>query len=206
MHNAYIDIDGEKMSKSLGNFRTVRGLLESYRGEVLRFALLSAQYRSPLNFSVELLDQAQATLDSLYSSLRDVQDVAVDMEVNLADEPFYHALNDDLNTPVAIAEIHALCKQLHKAAPDEMPALKGRILAAGNLLGILEQDAVEWLQVASSADSIPASSIEALIEERQAAKLAKNYARADAVREELLAQGVVLEDSREGTRWKRKSD
>jgi cysteinyl-tRNA synthetase len=206
MHNAYIDIDGEKMSKSLGNFRTVRGLLESYRGEVLRFALLSAQYRSPLNFSAELLDQAQATLDSLYSSLRDVQDVAVDMEVNLADEPFYHALNDDLNTPVAIAEIHALCKQLHKAAPDEMPALKGRILAAGNLLGILEQDAVEWLQGGASSDAISADDIEALIEERQAAKLAKNYARADAVREELLAQGVVLEDSREGTRWKRKSD
>jgi cysteinyl-tRNA synthetase len=128
------------------------------------------------------------------------------MEVNLADEPFYHALNDDLNTPVAIAEIHALCKQLHKAAPDEMPALKGRILAAGNLLGILEQDAVEWLQGGASSDAISADDIEALIEERQAAKLAKNYARADAVREELLAQGVVLEDSREGTRWKRKSD
>lgn len=206
MHNAYIDIDGEKMSKSLGNFRTVRGLLESYRGEVLRFALLSAQYRSPLNFSAELLDQAQATLDSLYSTLREVQDVAVDMEVSLIDEPFYHALNDDLNTPVAIAEIHALARQLHKAAPDEKPSLKGRILAAGNLLGILEQDAVEWLQVAASSDAISAADIEALIEERQAAKLAKDYARADAVRDELLARGVVLEDSREGTQWKRKSD
>ncbi|MBK6509982.1 MAG: cysteine--tRNA ligase [Haliea sp.] len=206
MHNAYLDIDGEKMSKSLGNFHTVRDLLQSYRGEVLRFALLSAQYRSPLNFSGELLDQAQATLDSLYSTLREVQDVAVDMEVNLADEPFYHALNDDLNTPVAIAEIHALCKQLHKAVPGEKPALKGRILAAGNLLGILEQDAVEWLQNAATSDAISAAAIEALIEERQAAKLARNYARADEVREELLAQGVVLEDSREGTRWKRKSD
>lgn len=206
MHNAYIDIDGEKMSKSLGNFRTVRDLLQHYRGEVLRFALLSAQYRSPLNFSAELLDQAQATLDSLYSTLREVQDVAVDMEVNLADEPFYHALNDDLNTPVAIAEIHALCKQLHKAAPGEKATLKGRILAAGNLLGILEQDAVEWLQGGASSDAISADDIEALIAQRQAAKLAKNYARADEVREELLAHGVVLEDSREGTRWKRKSD
>jgi cysteinyl-tRNA synthetase len=206
MHNAYLDIDGEKMSKSLGNFRTVRDLLQSYRGEVLRFALLSAQYRSPLNFSVELLDQAQATLDSLYSTLRDVRDVAVDMEVSLVDEPFYHALNDDLNTPIAIAEIHALAKQLHKAAPEEQPALKGRILAAGNLLGILEQDAVEWLQDAGSSDAISAEDIQALIEERQAAKLAKNYARADEVRAELLAQGVVLEDSREGTQWKRKSD
>lgn len=206
MHNAYLDIDGEKMSKSLGNFRTVRDLLQSYRGEVLRFALLSAQYRSPLNFSAELLEQAQATLDSLYSTLREVQDVDVDMEVVLADEPFYHALNDDLNTPVAIAEIHALCKQLHKAAAEEKPALKGRILAAGNLLGILEQDAAQWLQATASADAIAPSEIEALIAQRQEAKLAGDYARADEVRALLLAQGVVLEDARDGTKWKRKSE
>jgi cysteinyl-tRNA synthetase len=206
MHNAYLDIDGEKMSKSLGNFRTVRDLLGSYRGEVLRFALLSAHYRSPLNFSVELLEQAQSTLDSLYSTLRDVQDIDIDMEISLVDEPFYHALNDDLNTPIAIAEIHALAKQLHKAEPDARAALKGRILAAGNLLGILEQDAVEWLQGGESEGAISAEDIEALIKARQEAKLAKNYARADEVREELLAQGVVLEDSREGTQWKRKSD
>ena len=130
----------------------------------------------------------------------------MDMEISLVDEPFYHALNDDLNTPVAIAEIHALAKQLHKASPDDKPALKGRILAAGNLLGILEQDAVEWLQGTAASGAISAADIEALIEERHAAKLAKNYARADEVREELLAQGVVLEDSREGTQWKRKSD
>ena len=206
MHNAYLDIDGEKMSKSLGNFRTVRDLLKNYRGEVLRFALLSAHYRSPLNFSVELLEQARSTLDSLYSTLRDVQEIEVDTEVSLAQEPFYQALNDDLNTPVAIAEIHSLAKQLHKAAEKEKPALKARILAAGNLLGILEQDASEWLQGAASSEAITAEDIEALIAERQEAKLAKNYARADEVREELLAQGVVLEDSREGTQWKRKSD
>lgn len=206
MHNAFMDIDGEKMSKSLGNVHTVRDLLQRYRGEVLRFALLSAHYRSPLNFSPELLDQAQTTLDSLYSTLRDVQDIEIDMEVSLADEPFYHALNDDLNTPIAIAEIHALAKQLHKAVEDQKPVLKARILAAGNLLGILEQDAQEWLQGASSSDAISAADIQALIEERQRAKLEKNYSRADKIREELLGQGVVLEDSREGTQWKRKSD
>ena len=162
-----------------------------------------AQYRSALNFSAELLDQAQATLDSLYSTLRDVQDVDVDMEVSLDDEPFYHALNDDLNTPVAIAEIHALAKQLHKAESQEKPALKGRILAAGNLLGILEQDAEAWLQGAASDDEISAEAIDALIVERQESKLAKDYGRADEIRQELLAQGVVLEDSREGTKWKR---
>lgn len=203
MHNAYLDIDGEKMSKSLGNFRTVRDLLKSYRGEVLRFALLSAHYRSPLNFSAELLEQAEATLDSLYNTLREVQDVEVDAEVRLADEPFYQALDDDLNTPVAIAEIHALAKALHKAGDEEKPFLKARILAAGNLLGILEQDPEAWLQGAGSDDAISAEAIEALIAERQQAKLDKNYQRADEIREELTAQGVVLEDSREGTRWRR---
>ena len=203
MHNAYLDIDGEKMSKSLGNFRTVRDLLQNYRGEVLRFALLSAHYRSPLDFSAELLVQAQSTLDGLYGTLRDVQAIELDMEIPLADEPFYQALNDDLNTPEAIAEIHALAHQLHKAGEGDKPALKARILAAGNLLGILQQDPEAWLQGTDSDDAISAAEIEALIAERQEAKLAKNYARADEIREQLSAAGVVLEDSREGTRWKR---
>jgi cysteinyl-tRNA synthetase len=206
MHNAYLDIDGEKMSKSLGNFRTVRDLLQSYRGEVLRFALLSAHYRSPLNFSVELLEQAEATLESLYSTLRDVQEIDVDLEVVLSEEPFYRALNDDLNTPVAIAEVHSLAKQIHKAAPGEKPALKARMLAAGNLLGILGQDPEEWLQGNVAEGDIGAAEIETLIDERQQAKLARNYARADEIRQELLDQGIVLEDSREGTKWKRRSD
>ncbi len=203
LHNAFLDIDGEKMSKSLGNFRTVRDLLQVYRGEVLRFALLSAHYRSPMNFSPELLEQAEATLGSLYSTLREVQDIQLDVEVRLADEPFYRALDDDLNTPVAIAEIHALAHQLHKAPAEERPALKARILAAGNLLGILQQDPEAWLQAGTGSDDISADAIEVLIEERQQAKLSKNYARADEIRQELLAQGVVLEDSREGTRWRR---
>lgn len=206
MHNAYLDIDGEKMSKSLGNFRTVRDLLQRYRGEVLRFALLSAHYRSPLNFSADLLDQAQATLDSLYGTLRGIQHIETNDAVTLADEPFYHALNDDLNTPVAIAELHGLARQLHKAANNEKPALKGRMLAAGRLLGILQQDPQAWLQGTAVAGMIPAETIEALIGDRQQAKLARDYARADRIREELLASGVVLEDSREGTTWKRKSD
>jgi len=206
MHNAYLDIDGEKMSKSIGNVRSVRDLLKVYRGEVLRFALLSAHYRSPLNFSAELLDQAQATLGSLYSTLRDVQDIELDVEVSLAEEPFYRALNDDLNTPVAIAEVHALAKQLHKASAKEKPLLKARILAAGNLLGILEQDPQEWLHGGVSDDVISGDAIDALIVQRQEAKLAKDYSRADKIRQELMAQGVVLEDSREGTKWRRVSE
>jgi len=206
LHNAFLDMDGEKMSKSLGNMRTVRDLLQHYRGEVLRFALLSAHYRSPLNFSAGLLEQAQATLDNLYGTLREVQDIEIDINVPLADEPFYQALNDDINTPVAIAEVHALAKELHKAVAADKPRLKARILAAGSLLGILEQDATKWLQAAGAGEAIDASDIEALIQVRQEAKLAKDYARADRIRADLLAQGVVLEDSREGTRWKRGSD
>ena len=203
MHNAYLDIDGEKMSKSLGNFRTVRDLLQSYRGEVLRFALLSAHYRSPLNFSVELLEQAQSNLDGFYGTLREVADIELDVDVPLADEPFYQALNDDLNTPLAIAELHALAKQLNKAAVEDKPQLKARIIAAGNLLGILGQDPDEWLQGDAAADAISAEVIETLIQERVDAKANRNFARADEIRDSLLSEGVVLEDSREGTQWKR---
>ena len=203
MHNAYLDIDGEKMSKSLGNFRTVRELLSHYRGEVLRFALLSAHYRSPLNFSAELLDQAEATLAAFYNTLRALQDVPAAGEVALAEEPFYHALEDDLNTPLAIAELHALVKQLHKAPAAEQPLLKARLLAAGKLLGILQQDPEEWLQGGAGEKSIGPEAIATLINERQQAKADKDYARADAIRAELLAAGVELEDSREGTRWRR---
>ncbi|MDA8752703.1 cysteine--tRNA ligase [Halieaceae bacterium] len=203
MHNAYLDLDGEKMSKSLGNVRTVRDLLTRYRGEVLRFALLSAHYRSPLNFSAELLEQAESTLGSLYSTLRDVSDIALDMDVALADEPFYAALSDDLNTPVAIAEIHALAKQLHKADASEKASLKARILAAGNLLGILGEDPEAWMQGGVQEQGISPEQIETRIEQRQQAKLDKNYALADQIRQELLAEGIVLEDSREGTKWRR---
>ena len=206
MHNAYLDIDGEKMSKSIGNVRSVRDLLKVYRGEVLRFALLSAHYRSPLNFSAELLEQAETTLGGLYNTLRDVQDIELDVEIPLADEPFYQALNDDLNTPVAIAEIHGLARQLHKASAGEKPVLKARMLAAGHLLGILQQDPQAWLQGGVSDDSIAAQDIETLIAQRQDAKLAKDYGRADEIRQQLLSQGVVLEDSREGTKWRRSSD
>ena len=119
------------------------------------------------------------------------------------DEPFYQALNDDLNTPVAIAGIHSLAGQLHKASAGEKPARKARILAAGNLLGILEQDPEAWLQGGVGEDAISGDAIEALIAERHQAKLDKHYGRADEIRQELLAQGVVLEDSREGTQWRR---
>ncbi len=203
MHNAYLDIDGEKMSKSLGNFRMVRDLLGQYPGEVLRFALLSAHYRSPLNFSAELLSQARASLDSLYTALREVEDVAVDDEVLLADEAFYAALNDDLNTPLAISELHAIAKALNKAGAGERPHLKARLLAGADLLGLLTEDPETWFQQASSDDAISEEAIEAAIAERQQAKAERNFARADELRDFLASEGVILEDSRDGTTWRR---
>ncbi len=204
MHNAYLDIDGEKMSKSLGNFRMVRDLLDNYPGEVLRFALLSAHYRTALNFSTELLEQSRAALDGLYGALREVQDIELDVDVSLEGEGFYKALNDDLNTPIAIAEMHALAKQLNKANAPDKPALKARILAAADLLGILQEEPEAWFH-SGGEDAISAEDIEAMIEQRLQAKLDKDYALADQVRDDLKAQGVVLEDSRDGTSWRRDS-
>lgn len=203
MHNAYVDIDGEKMSKSLGNFRTVRELLQQFPGEVLRFALLSAHYRSPLNFSPDLLAQARSSLDSLYTALREVADMPVDDEIVLEDEPFYAALNDDLNTPQAIAELHALAKALNKAEQADKPHLKARLLAGADLLGLLASDPEAWFQQSASEDAISVEEIEAAIAERQQAKADRDFARADELRDMLASQGVVLEDSRDGTTWRR---
>ncbi|MEM1402428.1 MAG: cysteine--tRNA ligase [Pseudomonadota bacterium] len=205
MHNAYVDMDGEKMSKSLGNVRMIRDLLGAYRGEVLRFALLSAHYRSPLNFSSDLLDQAEAALTSFYNTLRSVEHIELDQDVVLAGEPFYHALCDDLNTPLAISELHAIARDLNKAEDAEKPMLKARLLAAGNLLGVLAQDPIEWLQ-GGDEGGLSADAIEALILERAAAKAAKDFARADEIRDDLTAAGVVLEDGAGGTQWRRASD
>jgi len=203
MHNGYIDINGQKMSKSLNNFHMVRDLLTEYKGEVLRFALLTAHYRKPLDFSHDLLMQAQASLDSLYGALREVEEVELDCDVSLADEAFYKALNDDLNTPEAIAELHAMAKSLNKAADVDKPTIKARLLAAGAILGILHQDPEDWFQSSASGEELDGQAIEALIAGRTQSKLDKDYARADEIRTLLAEQGVVLEDSPQGTKWRR---
>ncbi|WP_444900466.1 cysteine--tRNA ligase [Microbulbifer sp. VAAC004] len=203
MHNGYVNIDGEKMSKSLGNFRMVKDLLALYPGEVLRFALLSAHYRSELNFSADLLDQAWRTLDTLYGALRETEVVEA-QAANLTDTAFLKALEDDLNTPIAISELHQIARDLNKAEDADKARLKGLLLAAGEMLGILQQDPEAWFkQARGGEETISAEEIEALIEERVQSKKNRDFARADEIREELKSKGVVLEDSREGTKWRR---
>lgn len=203
MHNGYVNIDGEKMSKSLGNFRMVKDLLELYPGEVLRFALLSAHYRSELNFSADLLDQAWRTLDTLYGALRETEAVVAEA-ADLSDSAFLKALEDDLNTPIAISELHQIARDLNKAEVADKARLKGLLLAAGDMLGILQQDPEAWFkQARGGEESISAEEIEVLIGERVQSKKNRDFARADEIREELKSKGVVLEDSREGTKWRR---
>ncbi|MGH1470277.1 MAG: cysteine--tRNA ligase [Cellvibrionaceae bacterium] len=203
MHNAFMNIDGEKMSKSLGNFKTVRDLRGQFNPETLRFAIMSAHYRSTLDFSKDLLDQAKSSLDSLYNALRDVTDVVADNSVDVKNTKVYAALLDDINTPIAISELHALAKQLNKATDEEKPRLKAELIKSAELLGLLFQDPEEWFTASSDDSAISEEEIVVLIAERDQAKKDKNYARADEVREQLKSQGVVLEDSRDGTQWRR---
>ena len=204
MHNAYVDMDGEKMSKSLGNVRTVRELLEQYSGETLRFALLSAHYRSPLNFSKELLDSAQSTLDSFYLALRNAGDVVLpaDGHEDCTTSAVFSALLDDLNTPSAIAELHQLAKALNKAPEDQKSAAKAALLAGGAVLGVLTENPADWLSKGDD-EGLSAEAIDALLADRAEARANRDFARADEIRDELSAAGIIIEDSSAGATWRR---
>jgi len=208
MHNGYINIDGEKMSKSLGNFRLVRELLKQYPGEVLRLALLATHYRSPLNFSEDVLQHAAANLDTLYYALlgRGEQISATENYQLPADHPVLLALQDDLNSAAAISALHAIAARLNKADTADKPALKAELIAAAELLGLLQQEPTDWFQSKgnnSAAEGLSNEQIDALVAARDTAKKDKDFARADAIRTELLEAGIVLEDTRGGTRWSR---
>ena len=202
LHNAYVDMDGEKMSKSLGNVRTVRDLLGLYPGEVLRFALLSTHYRSPLNFSGEVLDNAKLTLNSFYQALRNTSDICPE-DVRPEDTPAFTALLDDLNTPKAIAALHASCKALNKADAKTAATCKGELLAMGRLIGLLGSDPEQWFTESSSSAALTPEDIEQRLAARLEARARKDFAAADAVRDELQAAGIELEDGPKGTTWRR---
>ncbi|MBN35596.1 MAG: cysteine--tRNA ligase [Rhodospirillaceae bacterium] len=192
MHNGYLSVDGEKMSKSLGNFYTVRDLLEEWPGEALRFALLSAQYRQPLDFTFDALKQAKASLDRFYNALGQ----AKDPQPGEVPQPVLDALNDDLNTPLAISTMHTIADAVFKGEAGAGAALRG----AGSVLGLIQGYSKDWFQ---SGDDDETDEIEGLIAERIAARKDKDFARADQIRDDLKARGIELMDGPEGTSWKR---
>jgi len=200
MHNGFINIDGEKMSKSLGNFRLVNDLLKQYPGEVLRYVILSAHYRSEQNFSKELLDSAWRTLDTVYGFLRGID--PQEAILNRTGEG-YKALLDDINTPVAISELYRLAKAANQAQGAEQQSLMAELAGLADILGLLQQDPEQWFTVARGDDQLTAEQIEEQIQARQQAKQDKDFAKADQIRQKLLDAGVILEDSREGTQWRR---
>jgi len=201
MHNGFLIVNGEKMSKSLGNFFTVHELLDEAPGEALRLSLLTSHYRQPCDFTKDGLAKAKAMLDKWYSALRGVKDIRADK--GAIPEAIEAALLDDLNTPLAISHIHELVGELNRATTDEQKAtLKAALLAAGDALGVLQQDAESWLKGAAT-DGLSDSDIEAQITARLEARKAKNFAESDRIRDTLAAQGIILEDGAGGTTWRR---
>ena len=212
MHNAFLNIDNRKMSKSLGNFRTVREISEQYDLQVLRFFMLSAHYRSPLNFSAELMEASKNGLERILNATDNLKHLiasvaAEDMsaeekeafsKTNAYVEEFEKAMDDDFNTADAIAAIFELVKYANTTATAEsskeyLRGLLDRIVKLGDVLGLILDKKEELLD----------ADIEKLIEERQAARKAKDFARADAIRDELLEKGIILKDTREGVQWKK---
>ena len=203
MHNGYLMVEGEKMSKSLGNFHTVHDLLDEFPGEVLRLVLLQTHYRQPLNWTAEGVRQARDTLDRFYTALR----LTDDIDAAPADlpQPVLDALCDDLNTPLAISHLHEIAGSLNKAEDgEEKAARKGELLAAGEVLGLLQAEPEAWFKwQPAAADTLDAAEIERFIEQRAAARKAKDFATSDRIRDDLKAQGILLEDGPGGTTWRR---
>ena len=204
MHNGYVTADGEKMSKSLGNFLTVHDLLDRAPGEAIRLGLLAAHYRQPLDFSLEALARSRAALDRLYGALADAGDVGVPPEARAVSEiaaPVVAALEDDLNTPRAIAEMHEIATALNKEkAAGARAGLKAALVFSGGLLGLLDQAPGSWLKHGASAE------IDGLVAARAAARAARDFAEADRLRDELVGRhGVVVLDRPDGTtEWRRR--
>ena len=200
LHNGMLNFGGAKMSKSLGNIEKVHDLVERHPPEALRHALLSAHYRQPLDWSDALIEQSVRTLDRLYGTLRDLDEVEATAAIPPAVEA---ALEDDLNTPQALAELARIAGEARKATtPDERARLKSELLGAGLALGLLQQAPEAWFnRGAGDADD---ARIQALVEERAAAKQARDFARADAIRDQLAGEGIALEDTPQGVRWTRK--
>lgn len=207
MHNGMLTLGNAKMSKSLGNMVTIRELLARHDGETLRYALLSGHYRQSLVWNDALLRQAKASLDALYQALREGDDEGTSSAYATAKAaafpgPVLDALCDDLNTPRALAAMHGLARDIHRADDAEADSLRRQLLAGGWLLGLFDRPAAEYFQGGLSTSSVvDKARVESLIEQRATARAARDFERADAIRAELAELNVELEDTRQGTRW-----
>lgn len=207
MHNGFVRIDDEKMSKSLGNFFTVREVLAQYPAEAVRYFILSSHYRSPLNYAEDQLEQAKAALTRFYTSLRDIE---ADTSVRWQDDQefgprFKAAMDDDFNTALALSVMADVRQALNKAMEqdnDKAAYYAGLLLSFGDVLGLFQQDADAFL-VGDTASDSEAEQIDALIAERNQARADKNWARADEIRDQLTQKGIVLEDTAGKTSWRR---
>ncbi len=209
MHNGFVRVDNEKMSKSLGNFFTIREVLKKYDAEVVRFFILRAHYRSPLNYSDAHLDDAKGALTRLYTALKNLPSPAsgggaggegsIDWNEPHA-QRFKSAMDDDLNTPEAVAVLFDLANEVNRNQSVEAAV---QLKALAGVLGLLQREPQEFLQGGSSEGGLDDAAINAQIEARIAAKKAKNFAEADRIRKELLEAGIVLEDTPQGTSWRR---
>jgi cysteinyl-tRNA synthetase len=203
MHNGFLDVEREKMSKSLGNVLLPHDLIKSVPGEAIRYALLSAHYRKPLNWTSAGLDRAKQALDRLYRTLSVLPGPNGLSAGARPPESVRNALLDDINTPKAQAALFDLARRANSSDDDgERRSIKQQMLAAGELLGLFQQDPESWLQSAGQAPDIDPGEIDRLLELRRQARAAKDFEQADQIRDQLEAEGIVLEDGPDGTRWR----
>lgn len=204
LHSGMIMVDKEKMSKSLNNFFTIRDVLKCYDGETVRYFLLTAHYRSQLNYTEENLNLARGALERLYTALRGTDNHAQAIGGETFVNAFCEAMDDDFNTPNALSVLFEIARELNKLKTEDMTKANGlaaRLRELAGLLGLLQQDPEQFLQAGS--DDAEVAKIEALIQQRNQARAEKNWAAADAARDELTAMGIVLEDSANGTTWRK---
>ena len=202
VHNGFVEIDSEKMSKSIGNVMLVRELLDVFPGEAIRMALIQGKYREPLAWNEGLIRQSKNQLDRIYGTLERLADVSFDEEHGEASTEFKAAMDDDLNTPKAIAVLMEAVTEANRATDaTERCRLKAQLLACGRELGILQQEPRAWFE-ASISVQVDSDRVEEMITARNEARAARNWARADAIRDELAKMGVQIKDGPNGTQWR----